>query len=310
MKNLSKLWRALLGVGLILLTIAVTIALVGIARYKKTAWSAFQAHCQAQIDTLESFTEQWIVRGQPESIRSAAQLLLLGTGLYIEIALPSGEFISERVADLAPHLAPDALGTDETDSGIGIREIPYELREMTVPISLEGNPGSVIGVIRVGFSGQYVADRIRDRRFLLFGSSLGGWLTIMIGCAFVVARIQRKRVADAPNDRVIRCGALQIDCESRWVALNGISLDLTRKQYELLCVFARNPGTIFSDDDLLRELWADSAYATSADVKQGIYMLRSKLRLGHSTPKQVIANVKGFGYRLDVEATEEDLSSE
>ncbi|MFC2094983.1 transcriptional regulator [Candidatus Bipolaricaulota bacterium] len=79
---------------------------------------------------------------------------------------------------------------------------------------------------------------------------------------------------NSPNESQIRCGTLQVDCESREVILNGVSLDLTRKQYELLCVFARHPGAVFSDDDLLRELWVDSAYATSSDVKQCIYMLR------------------------------------
>ncbi|MFC2082680.1 transcriptional regulator [Candidatus Bipolaricaulota bacterium] len=306
--NLRKLGRAFLGIGLILLVLAMAIALVSIARYKRSAWSAFQAHCQAQIDTLESFTEQWIVRGQPESIRSAAQLLLLGTGLYVDVALPNGELVSERVEGLPPHLTPDVLEADETNMGTEIREVLYELREMTIPISLEGNPGSVIGVIRVGFSGQYVADRIRDRRFLLLGSSLGSWLAVMIGCAFVMTAIQRKRLADAPNDRLVKCGTLQIDLESREVILNGVSLNLTRKQYELLCVFARHPGAVFSDDDLLRELWADSDYAASSDVKQCIYMLRRELRRAHLNPKHLIINVKGFGYRLDPDATESNLT--
>ncbi|MFC2082673.1 transcriptional regulator [Candidatus Bipolaricaulota bacterium] len=115
---------------------------------------------------------------------------------------------------------------------------------------------------------------------------------------------------NSPNESQIRCGTLQVDCESREVILNGVSLDLTRKQYALSCDPARHPGVVFSDDDLLRELWPDSPCAASGDIRQCIHMLLRQLRRTPSNPKLLIVNVRGFRYRLHPDATEGKVKCE
>jgi len=85
-------------------------------------------------------------------------------------------------------------------------------------------------------------------------------------------------------------------------------LDLTPKLYDLLLVFARDPGTVFSDEDLLRSVWPDSPYAASADVKQHIYLLRRRLGGVHPNPKALLETVTGFSYRFVPTANEEELS--
>jgi DNA-binding winged helix-turn-helix (wHTH) protein len=218
--------------------------------------------------------------------------------------------VSEQVDDLPTHLVPKSLVVSEAFHALGVREALPELIEIIEPISLEGIPGSIVGLIRIGFSGDYAAARIHSQRLALIGGSLGGWLTLMFASAAFLWQIQRRKLSGDPNDLRIRCGTLSIDPDSREVTLNGISLDLTPKLYGLLHLFATHPGTVFSDDDLLRALWSDSTYAASADVKQCIYMLRRTLHEAHPNPRQLICNVKGFGYRLDPDATEDDLTTD
>ena len=48
---------------------------------------------------------------------------------------------------------------------------------------------------------------------------------------------------------------LTIDLENRIVKKNGINIELTLKEYELLEVFARNPQKVFSREELLQKAW-------------------------------------------------------
>ena len=52
---------------------------------------------------------------------------------------------------------------------------------------------------------------------------------------------------------------------------------------------------------MLEALWSDSPYADSNDIRQCIYQLRRRLDAVLPKAGRCIANVRGFGYRFDVE---------
>jgi len=111
----------------------------------------------------------------------------------------------------------------------------------------------------------------------------------------------RRRLAipnyEDASPRIV-CGALVIDTDTCIARLNDCLIELTPKMFELLVFLARQPKKTFSDAELLDALWSDAPYAASGDVKQCIYMLRRRLGAAHPDPKQIIVNVKGFGYTL------------
>jgi DNA-binding response OmpR family regulator len=73
---------------------------------------------------------------------------------------------------------------------------------------------------------------------------------------------------------------------------------LTPKEYELLKLLAREPGRVFTNEEIINCLW-DGGRATSTDVKQYIYHLRNKIERDPQDP-QLIQNIKGFGYKLSI----------
>lgn len=112
------------------------------------------------------------------------------------------------------------------------------------------------------------------------------------------ARVQAvlRRLAPRPTE-IWEVGGCRIDKRSKKVYLNGEALDLSPKEYALFLVLAREPERVFSNEELVAELWPGSTRADSTDVKQFIYLLRSKLKDAQSSACQ-IKTVKGFGYKL------------
>ncbi|MBE0635125.1 response regulator transcription factor [Candidatus Bipolaricaulota bacterium] len=304
----GKPWRMLLGAGFLLLIIGVALVALSVFRYQRAAWHEFSESCHAQVTTFEEYVEYWIVRDQLGSIPAAARLLLLGNGLYADVILPDHTVLSERDENLDPSLVPGEINLDDLTSHSNHDEIRNGVLEITVPISLSGHADSVIGVIRLGFSGEYVGALIRHRALIASSIGAGIWLVLMAGVSGALWLGQRKESPESSEDGILRCGQLAIDQRTLEVRLGDVVVELTPKLFALLLLFARDPGAVLSDDDIVPVLWPDSPYATAADVKQCVYMLRQRFSDVHANPKRLIANVKGFGYRLDPSALDEDLT--
>ena len=101
----------------------------------------------------------------------------------------------------------------------------------------------------------------------------------------------------------VRVGALRIDPRAKTVSVDDRVVELTPKEYDLVRLLASEPGRVFSNREILDEVWAaDNAHApTSKDVKQYIYLLRQKLERDAGRP-ELIVTVRGFGYKLATEA--------
>lgn len=284
------------------------IVMISVTRYRRTAWHDFSESCHAQVATFEEYVEYWIVRDQLASIPAAARLLLLGNGLYVDVMFPDGSLFSEQDEDLDPRLVPESINpTDLALNTSRSRELDGVL-EITVPISLSGHAGSVLGLIRIGFSSQAIAASIRHRLLLAMGIGLGSWLLLVGGLSTALWSVQQKQRDASGEEFLIRCGVLTIDQRTLEVRLGDAHVELTPKLFSLLVLFAQDPGAVLSDTDIVPVLWPDSPYATAADVKQCVYMLRQRFVGTHEDPKKLIANVKGFGYRLDPSALDEDLT--
>jgi len=308
--NLRKQWILLLCLGLLLLAVGGTIVVRHGIRYQRSVWADFRHGCLAQVTTLEEYAEYWILRDQTDSITAAARLLLLGNGLYVDVVLPGGTLFSEQVQDLTSDLIPPPIDLDKSGTEIRVRELPHELVEVTAPISLEGYADSVVGIIRIGFSGEYVASRIQHQWLRVAGIGSGAWLLLMIALSAGLWFIQQKQRVASETTAPIECGTLLIDLQTREVHLGGQPIDLTPKLYALLVLLARRPNEVISDDEILSAIWSDSSYAASADVTQCVYRLRQKLGAAHPNPKQMIVNVMGFGYRLVPPTDERSLSAD
>ncbi|HXB91620.1 MAG TPA: response regulator transcription factor [Puia sp.] len=111
-----------------------------------------------------------------------------------------------------------------------------------------------------------------------------------------VAAIIRRRHSAGNN--LIRLEEVLIDTQARTVIVEGRTLDLTRKEYQLLLYFAYNKGRVVSKNAIAEHLWGDdTGGAASHDfIYTHIKNLRRKmLEAGARDP---IQSVYGVGYKL------------
>ena len=115
----------------------------------------------------------------------------------------------------------------------------------------------------------------------------------------LVARIQSvlRRAHPVENRSALEFENLRIDPASRTVNCDGVAVELTTMEYELLLLLASNPGRDFSRDDILGALRGIDAALLTRSVDILVSRLRAKLG-DTSRPGRVIHTVWGRGYRF------------
>jgi len=91
----------------------------------------------------------------------------------------------------------------------------------------------------------------------------------------------------------ISSGPLVVSTDMRTATLDGIELDLTPKEFDLLALFLQNQGRAFSREYLLERIWGDETYVTDRTVDTHMQRLRKKL----GDEAESIRTVWGIGYR-------------
>lgn len=99
------------------------------------------------------------------------------------------------------------------------------------------------------------------------------------------------------GDTLVNFGELEIDMQKRKVSLAGKTVDLTVKEFDLLKLFAKNPGRAYSRENLLSIIWGYSFDGYDHTVNSHINRLRLKIEKNPANP-QFIKTVWGFGYRF------------
>jgi two-component system alkaline phosphatase synthesis response regulator PhoP len=92
---------------------------------------------------------------------------------------------------------------------------------------------------------------------------------------------------------VLRCGGLVVDEQEHTVTADGARVVLTYKEYQLLRLFLSHPGTAFTRDQLMEQVWGMDFYGESRTVDMHIRTLRQKL----GTYGEHIETVRSVGYR-------------
>ncbi|MFO1503684.1 MAG: response regulator transcription factor [Steroidobacteraceae bacterium] len=115
----------------------------------------------------------------------------------------------------------------------------------------------------------------------------------------LVARIQTvlRRSRPVESRTVLEFEHLRIDPAARSVTADGVSVELTTMEYELLLLLASNPGRDFSRDDILAALRGIDAALLTRSVDILVSRLRAKLG-DTSRPGRLIHTVWGRGYRF------------
>lgn len=102
---------------------------------------------------------------------------------------------------------------------------------------------------------------------------------------------------DEKEIKVLNYGDLVVDLEKRKVILREAALELTTKEFDLLVLFAENPGRAYSRQELLDLVWGYQYGGYSHTVNSHINRLRNKIEVDPASPRY-IKTVWGHGYRF------------
>ena len=180
----------------------------------------------------------------------------------------------------------------------------------------------ILDLMLPGLDGLDVCRRIRDRnRYLpilmltaraeepdkVLGLELGAddYLTKPFSIRELLARVKAlfRRIeidqekAQQEEVHEVQLGALTLHPQKRKVVLRNETIELTAKEFDLLLLFAQNPGRAYNRQELLDQVWGYQYSGYSHTVNTHINRLRNKIEDDPSNPRY-IQTVWGVGYRF------------
>lgn len=113
----------------------------------------------------------------------------------------------------------------------------------------------------------------------------------------LLRRQEQYQTAPTTQASALVAGRLRITLAERAVALNGMPVELTAKEFDLLVHFARNPGRVFTRGQLLDSVWGYHHDGYEHTVNSHINRLRAKIETDPKQP-EFILTVWGVGYKF------------
>ena len=108
--------------------------------------------------------------------------------------------------------------------------------------------------------------------------------------------LRRYRISDK-SQPVIEAGNIVLNTDQYKHTVDGLKVDLTRKDFELLKLLMENRGKVLKRDYLLEKVWGYEFYGETRTVDVHIRHLRKKLGLDE-TSENGIDTIRGLGYKM------------
>ena len=116
----------------------------------------------------------------------------------------------------------------------------------------------------------------------------------------VLRRTRTAATEDGSGEAPIVRGKLRIDSARREVTIGDRQVELTPKEFDLLRLFASNPGRVFPRKYLLQKIWDYSYEGYDRTIDSHINRLRAKVEDNPDNP-QMVLTVWGIGYKFSDE---------
>jgi len=116
----------------------------------------------------------------------------------------------------------------------------------------------------------------------------------------LVARIRAvlRRPLTTDDDEVITFGDLRIDFSRRTVTRKNQEVELSRKEFDLLALFATRLGQVVTREVCLDTLWWGLELSDTRTLDTHVKRLRQKIENDPASPRHLIT-IRGVGFRLD-----------
>lgn len=117
------------------------------------------------------------------------------------------------------------------------------------------------------------------------------------GMMELVSRVKAvlRRTEPEQKTRLYEIGPIKVNVIRHTVHVNGEPVNLTYKEFELLCYLMENEGIVLSRDQLLSKIWGYDFDGETRTVDVHIRTLRQKLGIGGN----YIETIRGVGYKIE-----------
>jgi DNA-binding response OmpR family regulator len=201
-------------------------------------------------------------------------------------AMPVDEIVSMRVNAVVIDLA--ILGPDAWD----------ELDKLCAAL-----PG--LGVV-VCTGQSTVAQRVRGLRM-----GADDWVTKPCHPEELIARVEavvrrRKRAEARTATEPVAVGEIEVRADQYQAFAGGVSVDLTRREFELIQLLAEAEGQVLQREEIYQRVWGYAMVHGDRSVDVFVRKLRSKLERASSDWRYIHTHF-GIGYRFSAEPVEEPV---
>ena len=100
------------------------------------------------------------------------------------------------------------------------------------------------------------------------------------------------------DDGLLKNGGIAMDDSAKTVTVDGEEVSLTPIEFNILNLFLRRPGQVFSTAQIYEQVWHDQAYGAENTVAVHIRHLREKIEIDPANPRYIKV-VWGLGYKME-----------
>jgi DNA-binding response OmpR family regulator len=117
--------------------------------------------------------------------------------------------------------------------------------------------------------------------------------------AELLARMRVQLRGNATDVEELRVGDVLVDVSARRVFIGETELALRPREFDLLMLFASEPGHVLTRERIMTEVWDEHWFGSTKTLDVHVSALRRKLAREPSADRPVITGLRGVGYRLD-----------
>lgn len=139
-----------------------------------------------------------------------------------------------------------------------------------------------------------------DERDELLGFELGvdEYISKPFSPKILVARVEAilRRTGHIDSDEKLEAGGILIDKAAHQATLDGVPIELSYKEFELLTYFLENQGIALSREKILNHVWNYDYFGDARTIDTHVKKLRSKM----GEKGEYIKTIWGMGYKFEV----------
>ncbi len=212
------------------------------------------------------------------TLREIAVYALQATGFEAK-GIPGAKELFEELEHTLPELIILDIMMPDMDGTEVLKHLKENTDTRDIPVIMASAKGSEL-------------DKIQH-----LDSGADDYLAKPFGVMEMVSRVKAvlRRCGKVKDENIFTAKGVVMNDSEHFVTVDGERINLTLKEYDILKLFMKNPGTAISREKLLSEVWGVNYLGESRTIDMHIKTLRQKL----GEYSKMIETVIGVGYRME-----------